>query len=43
MTQFQHSLVAIVISTVIYHLFLKDYFYDEEEHQWWMKFCNRFF
>ncbi len=43
MTQWQHSFLGVIIFLIIWHLFLKNYFYDEEEHQWWKKFWSRFF
>ena len=41
MTQFEHTMIAAFIDILLWHFFIKDYFYDEEEHLWWMEFWNR--
>lgn len=43
MTQFQHNLVAGVILIVLWNLFIKDYFYDEEEYRNAENFVKKLF
>lgn len=43
MTQFQHHVIAWIILRVLWNLFIKQYFYDEAEHQWWMDFWHKIF
>lgn len=43
MTPLGHYLLGSLICILLWQLWLKDYFYDEEEHQWWMDFWRKMF
>ncbi len=43
MTQFEHNMIAGVIHIILWMFVYQHHFYDEEEHQWWMKFWSKFF
>ncbi len=43
MTQFEHNLMGLVVYGIIWNLFIKKYFYDEDEHRSLLKFWNKFF
>lgn len=43
MTPFEHYLFGSFICILLWNLWLKDYFYDEEEYQKGMKFWSKFF
>jgi hypothetical protein len=43
MTQAMHLLIAMIILTIIWHLFLKKFFVTEKEIQRWQTFWDKFF
>ncbi len=43
MSQFQHTFVFMVVYIILWNLFIKQYFYDEEEYQGAMKFWHKIF
>lgn len=41
MTQFEHTFIFVTIYAILWNLFIKQYFYGEEEHRGIMKFWYR--
>lgn len=43
MSQMLHNIIGGILSTVIWEIFIKDYFHDEEEMKKCLEFIRRIF